>query len=170
MTRTRVLMVLTGIALLGCAFLAGMVYAPAANAKALTLTAQDYTEITELYARLYQGSDLRELDVWLSNFADDAVFVFPDGKEVAGTKALRDFRVKSFGGNTGDSKRRHWVSGVMLTPTPDGIAKGRAYWLMIDGSGKQPVLAQSGHFDDQFVKTKGGWKFKKHVVNMDPGR
>ena len=167
MTRMRMFMMAI---VLASVVVVGLLHARTANARAVALTAQDYTAITELYARLYQGSDLREVDVWLSNFADDAVFVFPDGKEVAGMKALRDFRVKSFGGNTGDSKRRHWVSGVMLTPMPEGIAKARAYWLMIDGSGKQPVLAQSGHFDDQFVKTKDGWKFKRHVVNMDPGR
>jgi len=94
-------------------------------------------------AAAYQGSiDLREMDVWLSNFADDAVFVFPTGDQVAGKKALGEWRAKSFGGGTGDSKRRHWVSGVMLTPMPEGIAKARAYWLMLDASGKQPVVAQ----------------------------
>ena len=167
-TMTRMRMFMMGIVVASVVVI-GLLYAQTANARAVVLTAQDYTAITELYARLYQGSDLRELDVWLSNFADDGVFVFPDGKEVAGKKALGEFRVKSFGGNTGDSKRRHWVSGLMLTPMPDGVAKARAYWLMVDGSGKQPVLAQSGTFDDLFVKTKDGWKFKKHVVRMDPG-
>lgn len=167
MTRMRTLIVSTVIAAVA---VVGLVYARTANAKAVALTAQDYTAITELYARLYQGSDLRELDVWLANFADDGVFVFPNGDEVAGKKALGEWRAKSFGGNTGDSKRRHWTSGVMLTPMPDGTAKARAYWLMLDASGKQPVVAQSGYFDDLFVKSAAGWKFKKHVVRMDPGR
>ena len=167
MTRMRLfvtMFVLASVAVVG------LVYARTANARAFALTAQDYTAITELYARLYQGSDLRELDTWIANFADDAVFSFPDGKEVAGKKALTEWREKSFGGTTGDSKRRHWVSGVMLTPMPEGTAKARAYWLMVDGSGKQPVVAQSGYFDDLFVKTGGGWKFKRHAVRMDPGR
>jgi len=167
MTRIRVFM--TAI-VLASVVVVGLFYAQTANARAVALTAQDYTAITELYARLYQGSDLREMDVWLSNFADDAVFVFPTGDQVAGKKALGEWRAKSFGGGTGDSKRRHWVSGVMLTPMPEGVAKARAYWLMLDASGKQPVVAQSGYFDDLFVKTATGWKFKKHAVNMDPGR
>ncbi len=139
-----------------------------AQAKSTKLTAQDYTEITELYARLYQGSDLREMDLWLSNFTDDAVYGFPNGDQIQGKKALTEFRLKSFAGNTGDSKRRHWTAGVMLTPLPDGTAKGRAYWMMIDGGQKQPVLAQSGTFDDVFAKTSDGWKFKRHGVRMDP--
>lgn len=167
MTRMRVLIGLMVLNLLGSLAIVGLVYAPTANAKALVLTAQDYTDITELYARLYQGSDLRELDTWLATFADDAVFSFPTGEEVSGKKALGEWRAKSFGGSTGDSKRRHWTSGVMLTPTTEGTAKGRAYWLMLDATGKQPVVAQSGYFDDLFVKTKDGWKFKRHGVRFD---
>jgi len=155
---------------IGAVAVVGLVYARTANARAVALTAQDYTQITELYARLYQGSDLRETDVWLSNFADDGVFSFPDGKEVAGKKALREWREKSFGGKTGDSKRRHWTSGVTLTPMPDGAAKGRAYWLQLDVGAKQPVVQASGYFDDLFVKTSDGWKFKRHGVRGDEGR
>jgi hypothetical protein len=153
------------IGLVGCFVVAGWVYAQTNTRKALT--AQDYTEITELYARVYQGSDLRETQTWISNFAEDAVFRFPDGKEVAGRKALADWREKSYGGQTGDSRRRHWVSGVMLTPSTDGTTSARAYWFMIDASTKQPVVAQSGVFHDVFVKTAAGWKFKRHGVYFD---
>jgi hypothetical protein len=153
---------------IGAVAVVGLVCARTANARAVALTAQDYTQITELYARLYQGSDLRELDVWLANFSDDAVFSFPTGEEVSGKKALGEWRTKSFGGNAGDSKRRHWTSGVMLTPMPDGAAKGRAYWLQLDVGAKQPVVQASGYFDDLFVKTPAGWKFKRHGVRFDP--
>lgn len=139
-----------------------------AQAKSTKLTAQDYTEITELYARLYQGSDLRELDLWLSNFVDDASYGFPNGDSVTGKPALTEWRKKSWAGQTGDSKRRHWTSGVALTPMLDGTVKGRAYWMMIDGKDKLPVVAQSGLFDDLFIKTAAGWKFKRHGVRMDP--
>ena len=150
-----------------CLAVAGWAFAQSGGRKAPALTAQDYTEITELYARLYQGSDLRELDTWLSNFADDAVFSFPNGDEVAGKKALGEWRAKSFAGQAGDSKRRHWTSGVMLTPVPDGSVKARAYWFMIDARKKQPVVAESGYFDDLFVKTSAGWRFKRHGVKFD---
>jgi hypothetical protein len=139
-----------------------------AQAQSKTLTAQDYTEINQLYARLYQGSDLRELDLWLSNFVDDAVYGFPNGDSVTGKSALTEWRKKAWAGQTGDSKRRHWTGAVALTPMPDGTVKGRAYWMMIDGKDKLPVVAQSGLFDDLFVKTPSGWKFKRHGVRMDP--
>ena len=165
MTRARIL---TAVGLIGCLAIGGLVLSQTAHAKkGVVLTAQDYTEITELYARLYQGSDLRETDLWLSAFSEDGVFRFPNGDEVVGKKALAEWRAKSFAGSTADSKRRHWTSGVMLTPTPDGGAQSRAYFLLIDVSGKQPVVTSSGRFDDVFVKTAGGWKFKKHAVRSD---
>lgn len=165
MTRGRVLIAL---GLVACLAVAALAVAQSSNGrKSVVLTAQDYTEITELYARLYQGSDLRETDLWLSAFAEDGSFRFPNGDEVVGKKALAEWRAKSFAGATGDSRRRHWTSGVMLTPTADG-ANGRAYWLLLDVSGKQPVVTSSGRFDDRFVKTAGGWKFKTHGVKSDP--
>ncbi len=153
------------LALVGGLAIGGWEYA---QAKSTKLTAQDYTEITELYPRLYQGGDLRELDLWLSNFVDDAAYGFPNGDSVTGKAALTEWRKKSWAGQTGDSKRRHWTSGVTLTRLADGTVKGRAYWMMIDGKDKLPVVAQSGLFDDVYVKTSDGWKFKRHSVQMDP--
>jgi 3-phenylpropionate/cinnamic acid dioxygenase small subunit len=155
------------LALGACLAVAGWAFAQSGSRRAPVLTAQDYTEITELYARLYQGSDLRELDTWLSTFADDAVFSFPNGDEVSGKKALGEWRAKSFGGQVGDSRRRHWTSGVMLTPVSDGSVKARAYWLMLDARKKQPVVAESGTFDDLFVNTSAGGRYKPHAVKID---
>ena len=158
---------LLAIGLVGCLAIGGLVYAQTGGGRTAVLTAQDYTDITELYARLYQGADLREPDLWLSAFAEDGVFQFPNGDEVSGKKALAEWRAKTFAGARGDSKRRHWTSGIMLTPNPGG-AISRAYFLLLDVSGKQPVVTQSGRFDDVFVKTAGGWKFKRHAVRTDP--
>src|SRR2546425_10240246 len=117
MTRMRLFVMMFVLASVA---VVGLVYARTANARAVALTAQDYTAITELYARLYQGSDLRELDVWLSNFADDAVFTFPDGNEVAGKKALGEWRGESFGGRTGGPKRGRGAGGGGVGPRSRG--------------------------------------------------
>jgi hypothetical protein len=64
-------------------------------AQTRTLTAQDYTEVTELYHRMYHASDLRDGSAWVSTFADDGVFRLPNGTEVAGKQALTEWRTKS---------------------------------------------------------------------------
>lgn len=137
----------------------------AAQTRHATLTAQDYSEVTELYHRMYHASDMRDGDRWVSTFADDGLFRLPNGMEVVGKQALREWRTKSFGGKTGDTRRRHWTSGVVMTPNADGSANVRAYWLALDVTKK--TVIETGTFDDVVVKTPGGWKFKRHAVIFD---
>lgn len=130
------------------------------------LTAQDHVEITQLYARFNQGSDFRDADLWLSTFADDAIFTLPNGQRVVGKEALTAWRTQSFAGKVGDSGRRHIHGSINLSATTDG-AKGRAYWIVLNVSDKTPSLASTGYVDDVFVKTPHGWRFKTHTVHAD---
>ena len=134
---------------------------------ASVLTAQDAHEITHLYATMYQGSDFRDAELWLSTFSDDGVFIFPTGDEVTGKQALAEWREKSFGGQTGDSKRRHYFPNIRMVQTPDGGATARAYWVELDVSGQPAAIRNTGTADDVFVKTSAGWKFKSHAVHLD---
>jgi 3-phenylpropionate/cinnamic acid dioxygenase small subunit len=166
MCRPRVLI---GIALLGVLTGVGWFYTQNVRA-ATTLTAQDTQDITQLYSIMYQGSDLRDLNMWVSAFADDGTFKLPTGDQVVGKKALAEWRAKSFGGKTGDSKRRHWFGLIRVSPGADGGATARAYWSVLDVSKKQATIMSTGTVDDVFVKTPSGWKFKVHVVRTDePG-
>ena len=94
------------------------------------------------------------------------MFTLPNGRDIVGKDALTAWRAKSFGGNVGDSKRRHMHGSVQLAATPDGGAQGRAYWIVLDVSGKQPTVASSGYVADVFVKTSAGWQFKTHAVAL----
>jgi ketosteroid isomerase-like protein len=157
------------IAFVGVVAGVGSFYAQNARA-ATTLTAQDYQDITQLYSIMYQGADLRDADLWLSSYADDGVFKLPTGDQVAGKKALAEWRAKSFGGKVGDSKRRHWFELIRISPSPNGGATARAYWSVVDVSKKQATITSTGTVDDVFVKTAAGWKFKVHAVHADvPG-
>ena len=134
---------------------------------AATLTAGDRAEITQLYATMYQGSDFRDADLWLSAFAEDAVFVFPTGDQLEGHDALMAWRQRSFGGQTGDSKRRHHVPNIRISPTADGGATARAYWIELDVAASPSSIKNTGTADDVFVQTDAGWKFQHHAVHLD---
>jgi hypothetical protein len=155
-----------GVVLLAGVTGAGWFYTQDARAAA-TLTAQDTQDITQLYSAMYQGADLRDLDLWLSTYADDGTFKLPTGELVVGKKALAEWRAKSFGGKTTDSKRRHWFELIRISPGANGGATGRAYWSVVDVSKKQPSIMSTGTVDDVFVKTAAGWKFKVHNVIAD---
>ena len=128
----------------------------------MKLTGQDYAEIEQLYGRYNQGSDFRDVELWLSAFSDDAVFVV-GGNEYKGTEALRGFRTASFARSEGSPPRRHWVSSLVVTPTADG-AKGRAYYFVMNVGSRPPSIGGSGYLEDVFVKTSDGWRIKSRTL------
>jgi hypothetical protein len=130
------------------------------------LTAQDYAEIEQLYARYNQGVDFRDAEMWLSVFAEDGIFQFRDEKYV-GQAELREYRSRTFARTAGGPDIRHWNGSIVITPTPDG-AEGRAYWIMLDVSDAVPIEVGSGHYDDVFVKTRNGWRIQVRTGYSDP--
>lgn len=156
---------LAAAVLVGLLAAAGWTYAQPDAAGALT--AEDRAEITQLYATMYQGSDFRDAELWLSAFAEDAIFIFPTGDRVQGHQALMAWRQQSFGGETGDSKRRHHVPNIRILPAPGGGATARAYWIELDVGAAPPAIKNTGTAEDIFVRTADGWKFQSHTVNVD---
>ena len=154
----------------GAAALTGSA-APAGSA-ALTgstaLTGQDYGEIEGLYARYSQGSDFRDLELFLSAFSEDAVIVSADGSSTQGIPAMRAARAERYQ-ETGDTGRRHRTGSYLITPTADG-AHGRAYYVLLDVTTGPPTTVFTGYYDDEFVRTPEGWRIKHRSVNRDVPR
>ena len=80
----RKLGVLIAILLVGVVSAIGWVSAQGSSAM---LTGEDYGQIMQLYGRYNQGSDFRDPELFVSAFADDAVFR-PGSEEVVGREAL----------------------------------------------------------------------------------
>lgn len=162
MVRSRVLI---GVVVVAGLMSAGSFWAGNLRA-ASALTAQDVSDITQLYSTMYQGADLRDAALWLSAYADDGVFKLPTGTQVVGKKALAEWRAASFRGQVGDSKQRHWFGLIRIWPS-EGGASAKAYYQVTDVSGKQAAIRSTGIVDDVFVKTSAGWRFKIHTVVAD---
>ena len=131
----RRMQLMTVASLLTATLAVGWAYA---QGDAGRLTAQDYAEIQQLYSRYAQGTDLEDADMWLSVFAEDAVFrigvsgrsaALPAG-EYVGHAELAEWRAQSFAGRDAGRQNRHWNSSWVITPTGDGTAEGRNYWLL----------------------------------------
>ena len=153
--------------LLGLVVGAGLVSAQRGGGA--VLTSQDYDEIGQLYAVINHGGDFRDAELWLSAFADDAVFTIAvgAGQEFAGKAALTEWRHQSFRGQTGDAKVRHWDGPPRITPQSAGMASARSYFLVYDVSGQSPTISSSGYHDDVFIKTSEGWRVKSRKVFFD---
>jgi SnoaL-like domain len=153
----------------------------AAPARPVELTALDYLQIQQLVARYAQyidtcsnnGYDYADL------FAEDGFFApFPNGqlgRKAQGREALA--RVSGGGpdGCTGAGWIRQGVHHIyvnhIIEPTPEG-AKGQVNMLMIGLGGDKNKIEHDGYYEDTYVKTTAGWKFKSriHHTTYDPAQ
>ena len=167
----------------------GVGSAPAAS----TLTAQDYAEIQQLSNRYGWA-----IDACTNGGYDFADLFSPDGEwslseqwGVPGNRARTKGRdaLASLAGGDGkggckDPKTMlgygisHVIVNHVITPTPEG-AVGKSYVLAIGVGGDPTKIERQGGYEDVYVKTPAGWRFKSraHVfpniresVQFGPGR
>jgi hypothetical protein len=154
--------------------LAGLVVPPGIGLaqKALELTALDYIEIQQLVAKY-----ARAIDTCSNNGYDYADLYTPDGiflpmvngKSVPGIQGREKLAEVSGGGSKG-CKNVPWIEqGVhhiyvnhIITPTPEG-AKGTVDMMMIGLDGNPNKIESDGYYEDLYVKTPQGWRFKQRT-------
>ena len=145
-------------------------------AKPTTLTPQDYIDIQQLSAKYAfaidtctnGGADYADL------YTDDGEFSVSQQWGVAGNRKTkgRAALIKAAGGDgTGscvDPKTTlgygisHLIVNLVVTPTPDG-AIGKSYLLAIGVGGDPTKIERQGGYDDVYVKTAAGWRFRSRI-------
>jgi hypothetical protein len=164
-----------------------LVVAPQSPAAAQTagkvqeLTALDYIQIQQLVARY-----ARAIDTCSNNGYDYADLFTPDGsfvpevngKSVPGIQGREKLAEVSGGGSRG-CKNVGWIrQGVLhmyvnhiITPTAEG-ATGTVDMLMIGLGGDPNKIEADGYYEDTYVKTAQGWRFKQriHHAKLQDGR
>jgi hypothetical protein len=136
------------------------------------LTALDYIEIQQLIAKY-----ARAIDTCSNNgydyadlFAADGAFV-PSFNGQRGTAFQgRDRLATVSGGGSSGCKNVPWIAqGVrhiytnhIITPTAEG-ASGYVDMLMIGLGGDPNKIEYDGHYEDKYVRTPQGWRFKERV-------
>ena len=139
--------------------LAALVMAGPAYAQSGTLSAQDYAEIQQLYARYNHAIDSGDAEGYAGTFTPDGVFNTNNGRE-----ALLTF-VRTYTKNNG-ANRRHWNTNLLITPTPEG-ANGSVYLFLLDITTRPPSIGATLKYEDELVKTAQGWRFKKRITKPD---
>jgi len=146
------------LALVGIVVASGTTWVYAQKAGA-TLTAQDFVEIQQLYAKYNWTLDAGDSEGYASTFTPDGVF-----NNNAGHDAIVKF-ADTFHGGMG-ARVRHWNTNLMILPTPEG-AHGQVYLVLVDFSTKPASIATSASYSDDLVKTAQGWRFKKRATKGD---
>src|SRR5215471_16862919 len=162
------------------------ILAPAALAqkpaqKPMELTALDYIEIQQLVAKY-----ARAIDTCSNNGYDYADLYTPDGiflpmvngKSITGIQGREKLAEVSGGGSRGcknvgwiEQGVRHIYTNHIITPSPEG-AVGTVDMMMIGLGGDPNKIESDGYYEDIYVKTTQGWRFKQrtHHAELDAGR
>lgn len=141
-------------------------------ARPVELTALDYIEIEQLVAKY-----ARAIDTCSNNGYDYADLFTPDGAFIPSFNGKpgqplqgRDRLAQISGGGSNNCKNVGWIEqGVrhiytnhIITPTPEG-ATGYVDMIMIGLGGDPNKIEYDGHYEDTYVKTPQGWRFKQRV-------
>jgi hypothetical protein len=128
-------------------------------APAPALTVDDYVQIRQLVASYAFGLDGGGNNgyAYADLFAPDALFVRPPttGRDNLAKLALDQPH--------GPIYTRHFITNIVIEPTPAGVT-GKQYLVVIDvpeKPGQTGSVFVAGHYEDQYVKTAQGWRFKR---------
>jgi hypothetical protein len=128
-----------------------------------TLTAADYIEIQQLVARYSYAVDTHADNgyAYADLFTPDGVFGKTQGRE-----ALAELARATQKERAGPAFTRHFLTNVIIYPTPQG-ARGSQYLMALDVSegGKPSSVVHGGRYDDEYVKTPAGWRFKSRQLH-----
>jgi len=121
------------------------------------LTPQDYIDIQQLVSSYAYGLDGNTDNgaTYASLFAPGGIFGRPrtEGRDNLAALANREPH--------GAKYVRHFITNHVIEPSPGG-AIGREYAVIVDinENGEPGRIFLGGRYDDEYVKTPQGWKFK----------
>lgn len=127
---------------------------------AADLTAADYTQIQQLYARYNSTIDKGDADGWADTFVADGVFA----GNFKGRDALKGF-VNTWRTNPAmnGAARRHFSADLVITPSAEG-ATASVSTILVDLSTQPASIAGYVSYSDVLVKTPQGWRFKSRAI------
>jgi hypothetical protein len=125
-----------------------------------TLTAQDYFEIQQLYARYNIAIDSGDAEGWAATFTPDGVF-----NTFSGHDGLVSF-IKMWREKLNGATRKHWNNNLQITGNSKE-ASATVYLMLVDFSTKPITILSTGTYSDRLVKTKDGWRFTKRMTKGD---
>ena len=165
MRTSRVLLILVAV---GCIAGTTWIYAQQRRPGShVLLSPEDYMEIQQLY-----GFYARDVDPGSKRNAE---WMFAsDGVSQIGTRRYAGQELKDFYAGVPKNQSggvRHFNSTYVIVGTPEG-ARGSSYMMQVErrAEGKPPEVTLFGKYEDRFVKTRDGWRFKERIWTADAFR
>jgi hypothetical protein len=139
----------------------------APSAGLLPLTPMDRIQIEQLIARYAYALDTggRNGYDYADLFTADGVFVGMNQGQAGRSFRGRDtLAALARGGARNPNFVSHYITNIVVEPTAEG-ARGREYAIIADlgGNGSKGTFTHGGFYEDTYVKTPDGWRFKTRV-------
>ena len=134
--------------------------------RVIPLSALDYIQIQQLVAKyayaLDSGADNGY--AYANLFMPDGVFIRGESN---GSERVQGRERLAFLARDTPQRRRtpltvgHYIVNHVIEPAPDG-ATGKAYLasMTFGAEGQNGTITQGGHYQDVYVRTVDGWRFK----------
>jgi hypothetical protein len=133
-----------------------------APTKQTTLTALDYLEIEQLVSSYGHALDSgygtgENGEAYANLYTPDAAFAGAAGHDQLAALARAQPR--------GPDYVRHYLTNHVIEPTADGV-RGKQYLVVFDVNekGEPGSIYLGGHYEDTYVKTPDGWRFKTRLL------
>ena len=131
--------------------------------------------IRSLLARVAHLADVGDIDEYISQFTDDAVWAMPANPLMgmaASTRQgheeiLEGVRERRAGGVQGPgTNTRHVITTVAIDVQDDTHATARSYYLFFGDTTTTPTLRTMGQYDDAFVRGERGWQLAHRTITL----
>ena len=152
--------------------------APSQAQQPMELTALDYIQIQQLIAKYARAMDTCSNNGYdyANLYTTDGIFLpIINGREIPGIQG-RERLAEISGGGSNNCENVGWIEqGVhhiytnhIITPTPEG-ATGSVDMMLIGLGGDPNMIEHDGYYEDTYVKTPEGWRFKQrtHYATYD---
>ena len=127
-------------------------------AETAELSAEDRLEIQQLIARYSFYEDSGQAESYASLFTSDGTFFGGGDKTVTGREALARFARQRWETRPQVRKWTHWVSNIVITPTPDG-AEAKSYSMVVEKNDDDYKIVKTSGKQDELRREDGIWRF-----------
>jgi hypothetical protein len=142
---------------------------PAASLAARVQRLEDTREIHDLLINYGLKLDGKDFHGYAELFSRDAVWIggFGTHRTPAGIEAMLEKYMGPAAPGTRNKDNFHLLTNEIITVKGDRATSVSKLIFYIKGPEGRPVPQMAGHYDDEFIREDGRWKFLKRVVQAD---
>jgi 3-phenylpropionate/cinnamic acid dioxygenase small subunit len=133
------------------------------------LVAQTAAElkIRNVIARLALLADQGDLDEYVDQFTEGAVWGFPGGSRQGRADIRAGAEERRAGGVTGPgTNTRHVLTTVSVHVDADDTATADSYFLFYQHTDTAPALFNMGHYHDTFTRQGDVWRLARRDITL----